>query len=98
MITTLSTQQVIQALFDEDDNWTYEEAKALAEYYEELEDDIGEPIELDIVAIRCEWNALSLEEVREAYNVDGYVTALDYLQRNTQVIQMDDDQVLFIEF
>ena len=41
---------------DEYASWTYGATKALFDYYEQLSEDIGEDIELDHVAIRCEWN------------------------------------------
>ena len=43
-------------------------AHALAEYYEDLEDEIGEEIEIDPVAIACDWSEYnSDEELIEAY-------------------------------
>tara|TARA_R110002126_G_C10265269_1_gene483460 strand:+ start:47 stop:415 length:369 start_codon:yes stop_codon:yes gene_type:complete len=57
MKTTLSTYEVTQALFqDENAAWSYEGAKALAELLEELETDCGTEQELDVVAIRCEFS------------------------------------------
>ena len=41
---------------DEYASWSYGATKALYDYYEQLSEDIGEDIELDHVAIRCEWN------------------------------------------
>lgn len=43
-------------LEDEFASWTYGATKALFDYYEQLSEDIGEDIELNRVAIRCEWN------------------------------------------
>ena len=40
---------------DEYAGWSYGATKALFDYYNQLSDDIGEDIELDRVAIRCEW-------------------------------------------
>jgi len=42
-------------LADEYASWTYGAAKALFDYYEQLSEGLGEDIELDRVAIRCEW-------------------------------------------
>ena len=85
-------------LQDDNASWVYEEAEALVEYYEQLEEDIGESIEFDTVAIRCEWNSSTLEDVRNDYNVDIDIDVIDYLYGNTQVIKLDDDNVLFIAF
>lgn len=43
-------------LKDEYASWSYGATKALYDYYEQLSDDMGEDIELDPVAIRCEWS------------------------------------------
>lgn len=37
-------------------DFTYEAARLLYDYYSEVSDNIGEPIELDRIAIRCEWH------------------------------------------
>lgn len=53
----LSTNQVVDALrADEHAGWSYEGAKALAEYLEQLAEDMREPLELDVVALRCEFS------------------------------------------
>ena len=56
MKTSLNTYEVADILLaDEFADWSRQEAFALAEYYEQLEEDLDEEIELDVVAIRCEW-------------------------------------------
>lgn len=40
---------------DEYASWSYGATKALFDYYEQLSEDMGEDIELDRVAIRCDW-------------------------------------------
>ena len=62
MKTTLTTSEAAEILFnDKNANWSYAGARALAEYLEEYEESTGEEIELDYVAIRCdfaEWDSL----------------------------------------
>ena len=41
---------------DDNANWSRAGAFALAEYFEQLEDDLGESIEFDRVAIRCDFS------------------------------------------
>ena len=56
MKTTLSTSQAASLLTADNNNgFTYSGAYALCEYLEELEADTGEEIELDPVAIRCDF-------------------------------------------
>jgi hypothetical protein len=41
--------------YDRADQYSYEGLQALFEYYEELSEGIREPIELDVIAICCDW-------------------------------------------
>jgi hypothetical protein len=41
---------------DDNANWTRAGAFALAEYLQELEEDAGEEMEMDVVAIRCDFS------------------------------------------
>ena len=62
MKETLNALEIADRLFrDENANWSYAGAKALAEYLEQLEEDTGEEMEFDRVSIRCdyaEWKSL----------------------------------------
>jgi hypothetical protein len=56
MIETLTTYQIANRLLqDSNANWSRPGAFALAEYLESMEEDTGETMELDVVAIRCDW-------------------------------------------
>jgi len=72
MKTTLSTYDIADALkSDENANWSYAGAQALAEYLEEYEDSTGEEMELDVVAIRCDFSEYaSLEDWASEYFSD----------------------------
>ena len=69
MKETLSTLEIADRLFrDENASFTYAGAHALAEYLEQLEEDCGEEIEFDRVAIRCDFAEYeSLVEWAEDY-------------------------------
>ncbi len=57
MKKTLNTNQIADALRnDQNANWSWAGARALAEYLEELEEETGTEMELDIVAIRCDYS------------------------------------------
>jgi len=57
MKTTLSTSDIARALHRDDNAaWSWNGAKALAEYLEQLEEDTGEEMEFDAVAIRCDFS------------------------------------------
>ena len=56
MKKTLTTYDIAHELMQDDNaNWSRAGAFALAEYFEQYEDDCGEEIELDVVAIRCDF-------------------------------------------
>ena len=79
-------------LEDEFANWSRAAAVALVEYYESLEEDLGESIDLDRVAIRCDWieykNAV---EAAKDYSElkDSEQAALAYFEERTNVITFE---------
>tara|TARA_R110000772_G_scaffold89088_2_gene184829 strand:+ start:498 stop:812 length:315 start_codon:yes stop_codon:yes gene_type:complete len=104
MKTTLTTYEVADKLLADDDaNWTRAQAFALADYYEQLEEDMGEEIELDVVGIRCEWSGYNnMQQVRDAYPscpADAKGSGI-WLYDRTQVIIVDDEDesLLIAEF
>lgn len=84
----LNTSQIVGALRqDQYAGWSYEGAKALAEYLEQLAEDLGEPIELDVVALRCDYNEYaSLEEFNQNY--DKPYANLDAVREDATVIEI----------
>ena len=64
MKLNLSTSHAADLLYrDEFAGWSYAGAHAICEYLEQLEEDIGEDIEFDPVAIRCDYSEYgSLDE------------------------------------
>ena len=96
MITVLSTNQAINELLaDENASWTYNEAEALVNFYEELEDQQGEAIEFDRVAIRCDFTKATEEEAREMYSIKGDV--VEYLDNHGYCLEVGD-YLLFLNF
>jgi len=53
---------------DANANWGYSGATALAEHLHQIEEDIGEEIELDLVSLRCDFARYdSLSDWAESY-------------------------------
>jgi len=50
------------------DNFSYQGLGAMFEYLEDLSDDIGEEIELDVIAICCDFCEYSLDEIISEYD------------------------------
>jgi hypothetical protein len=70
MIITLSTYEIANRLLNDSNAcWTRAGAFALAEYLESMEEDTGEQMEYDAVAIRCDWT-----EYPSAVDAHNYIT------------------------
>ena len=52
------------------DQFSYEGLEVLFDYLDNLSEDIGEPIELDVIALCCEYYESSIEELIKQYNID----------------------------
>ena len=80
-----------------EDNFSYAGLSALFDYLEQYEDDMGEEIELDVIALCCEYTEYdSLAEFRNDYGED-YNTMED-IEYKTQVIMIDDDSFIIQQF
>jgi len=75
-----------------EDNFSYDGLCALFNYFEEYEGDCDQEIELDVIAICCEFTEYEgFEEIQEAYpNIDS----LEELQMNTSVIEFTDGIII----
>tara|TARA_R110000823_G_scaffold206596_1_gene337270 strand:+ start:441 stop:743 length:303 start_codon:yes stop_codon:yes gene_type:complete len=84
-------------LADEYANWTVDQAEALLEYYDQYSEDLEEDMELDTVAIRCEWSAY--DSIKEALADHGSPITWEGLQEQTSTIEgLNDGSVLVHEF
>ena len=85
----LNTYEAADILLkDEYSNWSHNAALALIEYYESIENECGEPIDIDIVAIRCDWTEYSSIEEAGTHYPDALEgdNALEYFTERTTVI------------
>ena len=100
MKKTLSTYEVAKALVhDEYASWTRSGAFALAEYLEQYEDNMGEAMELDVVALSCEYSEYeSLEDFATDHFGSMYGRGVDksepkdlreYIEDNGTLIEFD---------
>ena len=110
MKRTLSTSEAADILLrDEYASWSVEAASKLVEYYEEQEQETGEEIEMDAVAIRCDWDEYSTaKDIAEAYSHDFDLEGKDeeeiikeveaYLDDNTTWFRLDNGHYLICDF
>ena len=68
------------------DNFSYEGLNALFDYFEDYEDSTGEQIELDVIAICCDFMEGPISEILNDYNL----FSLEELHDRTTVIQFND--------
>ena len=90
MITTINENDFIQAFKDmgRDDQFSYEGLQNLFAYYEEYEDSTGEQIELDVIAICCDWTEYQSEyELVNAYDM-SIKGGLDEIKEKTTVLKV----------
>jgi hypothetical protein len=82
-------------------NFTYEALGAMFDYFEQLESDHGEEMEMDVIAICCEYTQATFDEVVRDYKLDddddegAELVATRYLQEMTQVVAVLDDSIVF---
>ena len=67
-------------------NFSYDGLRVLFEHLEELENCSGEEIELDVIAICCEYTEANISEALERYDLKS----LDELEDNTMVLYVDE--------
>ena len=76
------------------DNFSYLGKKALFEYLEDWEESIGEEIELDVIALCCEFTEYEdLDEFHSNYDKRRYPD-LDTLRDYTQVIEFEEGFII----
>lgn len=91
------------------DNFSYQGLGILFEYFENYEGDCGDSIELDVIAICCEYQEMRVADIAENYSIDidddldndEIVEVVeDYLNYNSHICGKweDDDGMVFFVF
>ena len=88
---------------DRKENFSYTGLNALYDYLTAIEDDIGEELELDVIALCCEFSEYTLEELEQEFGDsddpwDTLEEAIQWLEDRTTVIRVDDDTVIIQNF
>ena len=93
---------------DRHGSFSYDGMQVLFDYLEELSDDLREPIELDVIALCCEYSEDSAEDIIDNYRID--VSEADgneeeikeivreYLNDNTSVCGETEDGFVYAVF
>ncbi len=69
------------------DNFSYDGARILFDYLEEIEEDADQEIELDVIALCCDYSEATPEEIASYYRI-SLADDLDEDELN----EMDDDE------
>tara|TARA_R110000823_G_C15858295_1_gene492905 strand:- start:161 stop:481 length:321 start_codon:yes stop_codon:yes gene_type:complete len=94
----LNTYQAADLLrADTNASWSYEGSLALARYLEDLEEGTGEPINFNVVDIRCEYTEYkSLEDWANNYGTSDTIDLIgeddllrEYIQERGQLIEFN---------
>lgn len=106
MKTTINESEFRQAFsnYNRADNFSYEALGLIFDYLEQLEEDTGEEIELDVIAICCEYAEADAQTIADYYNIDLEddeeieEAVMDYLNDNTQVIGQTPTGIVYAQF
>lgn len=72
--------------------WSYDGLRALYDYLIELEEDCGEPMELDVIAFDCSYSEVTPGEFCEMHGID------DCSERDELIVcQLDNDDLIVME-
>ena len=106
MKTTVNQSEFIDAFhrYDRYDQFGYDALVSLFDYVEQLEDDCGEEMELDVIALCCDYSVDSVADIASNYSIDidgldddeARNAVLEYLNDHTSVIDEDcNGQILY---
>jgi Cft2 family RNA processing exonuclease len=106
MKTTLTQHEAADMLMKFEAFGTCDDAFSLcysmAQYLEQYEEGTGEELELDPVAIRCKYRAITLDEAVREYQIPPHLDdedVLEWLNDCTRVIETDiEDTYIIGEF
>ena len=96
---TLYTFREAFRLHGRQDNFSYQGLEALFNFLEQIEEGSGVEMELDVIALCCDFSECDLDDINYQYSEDGepwetLQEAVEFLQEQTTVIQVDDETVI----
>lgn len=92
---------------DRYDQFGYQALRVIFDYLEEYEESTGEEIELDVIAICCDYASQHFEDIAEDYSIeldkdadedDQKQQVLDYLNKHTIVLGETDCEIVYQQF
>jgi hypothetical protein len=93
--------------YDRYDQFGYQALMVIFEYLEELEESTGQELELDVLAICCDYATDNWEAIAENYSIDldglddeeeKQEAVIEYLNENTIVLGQTDCEIVYQAF
>jgi len=82
--------------YNRGDQFSYEALQAMYVWFEEFSEDSGQPFELDVIGICCEFTEYaSLEDLQCDYD---HIESLENLYDHTSVIELDSGALVIQQF
>lgn len=93
MYTNIDFGQFVDRFRDtgREEDFSYYAKKALFDHYEQSEEETGAKIELDIIAICCDWGEYSIEDI-----IKEYLCTLEELRDNTVVLDVPEENTYLV--
>jgi len=103
LVKTVSFSDFVEEFrnYGREDQFSYEGKKALYDYLNDLSEDIGEPTELDVIAICCDYTEYdSLEEFLNdyGYTIGEDINDIEDIRDYTTVIPIDSQSFIIQSF
>jgi hypothetical protein len=93
--------------YDRYDQFGYQALMIIFEYLEELEESTGQELELDVVAICCDYATDNWHDIAATYSIkidenenedEQKQEVIDYLNENTVVLGQTDCEIVYQSF
>lgn len=100
MKQTVNNSQFHTAFYNMDrgNQFSHKALNLIYDYLEEYEASTGEEVELDVIAICCDYSEMTPEEIAASYDLDEDEDVLEFLAMNTTVIGETVDTIVFAQF
>jgi hypothetical protein len=89
---------------DRQDQFSYEAKRELFDYFTQLEEDQGQEIELDVIAICCEFSEDMPDAIMTQYNIEpwaddegGWLAVREYLENQGAFVGHSDNGIVYIQ-
>jgi hypothetical protein len=87
------------------DQFSYDGLRDIFDWLEDYEESTGAAVELDVVAICCDYVEMTPEEIIEAYSIsfdpdvdDAETVATDHLEYHSMILGKTKDTIVFQQF